>query len=182
MRATTWRQVLGCVAVALAITAGGCGNDGLKVNARQNKLSPQDESLRDMIPHHQGAVDWARLVLERGERPELRELGAATLKGATEDIEAMERLLGPGKSANAHNHGGDHYGPAGIARIRAGAVTDKILLDWMNDHHQVGLDPGHAAVPKIDNPDIKVLVEGMNGRLDKGLEKMRAWRVTWYGA
>ena len=183
MRVSYWPRVLGCAVLALTVMAGaGCSGGGSGANPRGNDLSAQDTFLRDMIPHHQGAVEWAKLVLERGQRPELRELAAGTLKGATEDIEQMERLLGPGKSANAHSHGGDHFGPAGIARIRAGAVDDKILLDWMIDHHQVGTDAGHDTVPNIDNPEIKTLVEGMNGRLDKGLEKMRAWRTEWFAA
>jgi uncharacterized protein (DUF305 family) len=169
--------------LALAMIAGtGCSDDGSKANSQNGGLSVQDTFLRDMIPHHEGALEWAKLVLERGEHPELKELAAATLKGSAADIEQMERLLGPGKSANAHSHGGDHFGPAGIARIRQGAVTDRVLLDWMIDHHQVGIDPGHAAVPNIENPEIKTLVESMNGRLEKGLEKMRTWRTEWYGA
>jgi len=183
MRVSQWRQLLGCAVLALTVMVGaGCRVDGSKASPQGNDLSAQDAFLRDMIPHHEGAVEWAKLVLERGERPELKELGASTLKGATEDIEAMQRLLGPGKSAHAHSHGGEHFGPAGIAQIRKGTVNDKALLDWMIDHHQVGIDPGHATLPKIDNPEIKVLVESMNGRLEKGLEKMRAWRAEWYGA
>jgi len=52
----------------------------------------------------------------------------------------------------------------------------------MIDHHQVGTDAGHGTVPKIENPEIKTLVDNMNGRLDKGLERMRSWRTEWYGA
>jgi uncharacterized protein (DUF305 family) len=179
MRVNHWRQALGCAALALAVLiATGCGND-----AKKQSLSPQDTFLVDMIPHHEGAVEWAKLVLERGERPELKELAAATIKGSTADIEEMKRLLGPEKLAKhqGHSHGGEHFGPAGIAQIRKGVITDKVLLDWMIDHHAVGTDAGHGTVPKIDNPEILTLVENMNGRLDKGLERMKAWRTEWYG-
>jgi uncharacterized protein (DUF305 family) len=186
MRGSNWQRVLGCAVLALTVLAAtGCRDSGAKSQASQtsqNQLTAQDEYLRDMIPHHQGALEWARLVLERGEHPELKEMAAATLKGSTTDIEQMERLLGPGKSANAHSHGGDHFGPAGIARIRQGVITDKVLLDWMIDHHQVGTDPGHAVLPMVENPEIKALVESMNNRLDGGLVKMKTWRAEWYGA
>jgi uncharacterized protein (DUF305 family) len=179
MRVHHWPQVIGCAALALVVlVATGCGND-----AKKDKLSPQDSFLVDMIPHHEGAVEWAKLVLERGERPELREMAAATIKGSTADIEEMQRLLGPEKMLKhkGHSHGGEHFGPAGIAQIRKGVITDKVLLDWMIDHHAVGTDAGHGTVPQIDNAEIMVLVESMNGRLDKGLDKMRAWRIEWYG-
>jgi uncharacterized protein (DUF305 family) len=182
MQVRHWQRMLGCAVLTLSVIAGtGCRDDGSAAKSGGSRLSAQDTFLRDMIPHHEGALEWAKLVLERGERPELRELAAATLKGSSADIEQMERLLGPGKSANAHSHGGDHFGPAGIARIRQGVVTDKVLLDWMIDHHQVGIDPGHATLPNIDNPEIKTLVESMNGRLENGLVKMRTWRTQWYG-
>jgi uncharacterized protein (DUF305 family) len=171
--------MLGCAVLALAVLAAtGCDSV-----AKKEKLSAQDTFLVDMIPHHEGAVEWAKLVLERGERPELKEMAAATIKGSTADLEEMRRLLGPEKVAKhqGHSHGGEHFGPAGIAQIRKGVITDKVLLDWMIDHHTVGTDAGHGTVPQIDNDEIKVLVESMNGRLDKGLDKMRGWRLEWYG-
>jgi uncharacterized protein (DUF305 family) len=178
MRVSHWQTMMGAALIMVAALGGGCS----KLNPQSDNLSAGDAYLRDMIPHHEGAVEWAKLVLERGQNPQLRELGAATLKGATEDIEAMQRLLGPGKSTHAHSHGGDHFGPAGIAQIRRGVVDDKLLLDWMIDHHQVGSTAGHDTVPQIDNPEIKALVESMNGRLDGGLTKMRTWRAEWYGS
>jgi len=183
MRHNHWARIAGCATLALTVlVAVGCGGKGSDTTTSGLDLSSEDAFLRDMIPHHEGAVEWAKLVLERGEHPELREMAASTLKGSTDDLEAMHRLLGPGKSTHAHSHGGEHFGPAGIAQIRAGAVNDKILLSWMIDHHQVGTDAGHGTVPKIENPEIKTLVDNMNGRLDKGLERMRSWRTEWYGA
>ncbi len=183
MRVSHWRRALGCAVLALTVLVGaGCRDGGSKA---KDEFSAQDAYLRDMIPHHQGAIEWAKLVLERGEHPELRDLAASTLKGSTADIEEMVRLLGPDKVASAnqaHSHGGDHYGPAGIAQIRQGAIDDKILLSWMIDHHKVGVDAGTGTMPQIDNPEIKALVESMNSRLDGGLAKMRAWRAQWYGA
>ena len=43
--------------------------------------------VRGMIPHHQGAIDMARVVLEHGKDPEIRKLAEGVVRG---DIRAVE--------------------------------------------------------------------------------------------
>ncbi len=46
-----------------------------------------------MIPHHQGAVDMARLQLLYGKDPLLRKLAGEIIAGQQVEIEAMKRRL-----------------------------------------------------------------------------------------
>ncbi len=49
--------------------------------------------VKGMIPHHQGAVDMARVVLEHGKDPELRKLAEAIVKAQNDEIAFMTKWL-----------------------------------------------------------------------------------------
>lgn len=49
--------------------------------------------LRGMIPHHQGAVEMAKIVLEHGSDPEIRKLAEDIIAAQQAEIAWMEQWL-----------------------------------------------------------------------------------------
>ncbi|MBC7987169.1 MAG: DUF305 domain-containing protein [Sphingomonadaceae bacterium] len=51
---------------------------------------PDETFMRMMIPHHQGAIDMAEIVLEHGDDPEARAMAEAVIEAQRREIGEME--------------------------------------------------------------------------------------------
>ena len=67
---------------------------------------PDRDFARMMIPHHQGAIDMARVQLQYGKDHRLRRLAQAIIVEQAQEIAVMRRVLDtPAAAPAAHTEG-----------------------------------------------------------------------------
>jgi uncharacterized protein (DUF305 family) len=77
-----------------AAAAYMAANDKMhKDMAVQYSGNPDVDFVRSMIPHHQGAIDMARIELQHGQDPEIRKLAEAVIKAQEAEISEMQAWL-----------------------------------------------------------------------------------------
>ena len=122
--------------------------------------------MRDMIPHHQQALEMSRLAPDRTNSPELLEIAGKIEAAQGDEIAFMEQwLTSRGESVDrSHMHGAHHTmkGMATDAQMAAlgaayGVEFDRQFLSLMIAHHEGAIDmvealmeqPGSAYDPTL---------------------------------
>src|SRR5215510_14047487 len=101
--------------VGLALAQGPHGHTGselaesefaaqmMRAMERMMAAKPTGNPDRDfaamMIPHHQGAIDMAKIELTYGRDPVLRRLAQGIIVGQQQEIELMQRYLHEGSAS-----------------------------------------------------------------------------------
>src|ERR671917_620365 len=126
-----------------------------------------DERFIDaMVPHHQGAVEMAKVALEHAEHEEIIQLSHNIISSQQAEIEEL-------KSIKQEEFGTSNVPmEMGQEQMRAMGMTDpqelankepfdKAFIDAMIPHHQSAIEMSQVALDKSDNPQIKELAQNI---------------------
>ena len=122
--------------------------------------------MRDMIPHHQQALEMSRLAPDRTNSPELLEIAGKIEAAQGDEIAFMEQwLTSRGESVDRSHAHGDHHRMKGMATeaqmaalaAASGVAFDRQFLSLMISHHEGAIEmvetlmeqPGAAYDPTL---------------------------------
>lgn len=125
---------------------------GVAGSVSAQTVPPDVQFMRDMIPHHQQAIEMSRLAQTRARRNDIKLLAERISVSQVSEIQLMQDWLkARGDTVqNRHEHmahtGGDHLMPGMLsseemARLAAarGPDFDRLFLQYMIRHHEGAL-------------------------------------------
>lgn len=202
-----WTSLLGLVMMAVLIA--GCASSATQApDAGMNGMATEevpntgktefDQLFIDMmVPHHQGAVEMAKIAQERAEHPEIKEMADAIIAGQDEEIiqmknwrqawygssdtpsmsemPSLEDMPGMGGMGHAMDM------QAEVDQLRnASEPFDLAFIDAMIPHHQSAIDAAQRVLNEAQRPELKELAQRIIAAQEKEIEQMKAWREAWY--
>lgn len=162
--------------------SGGMATGMLMKNGRYS-----DERFIDaMVPHHQGAVEMARVALKNAEHDEIKHLSRniiTTQKAEIKELESIKQeVFGTSQvpmdlSMGEMKSMGMMMNPGDLAKKDP---FDKAFIDSMIPHHQSAIEMAQVALHESKNQRIKDLATNIVEAQKREISQMKQWREQWY--
>ena len=171
--------------------------------ARGGAATFDQQFIDMMVPHHQGAVEMAKVAQQRAQRPEIKAMAADIIKSQDAEIAQMKdwrrAWFGSDRTPpmdkmpmvegmTSAGHGGHGAGTtmdmaADVEALRrAGEPFDRAFIDAMIPHHESAIDAAKAAATRAQKPEIKTLAAEIVAAQEREIAQMKEWRRAWYGS
>jgi uncharacterized protein (DUF305 family) len=174
--------VLGALAAALALSScssseshhDGATTDDPVIAGQPAGFNADDLAfVKNMIPHHQQAIDLSAMVPERSTNPEVVAMAEQISVAQQPEINAMRVFLvqwneNP-QDDTSHGSAGGHAPMQGMvddatmAKLATlqGQAFDTLWLESMIGHHQGAVEMAKAEVANGENIDVKSMAQTM---------------------
>ena len=175
------------VAVVLAAAAlASCGDDE---ESGSGSTDTDAAFVAAMIPHHESAIEMAKMAREQAQHPQVRQLASDIISGQGNEIDILEqihqRLVG--EPAGEMNHGSmglseDEMGMSmDMDALEQADPFDREFIDQMIAHHQGAIRMARIQLAEGSDDEAKSLADAIITAQSLEIEQMNDWRTKWYG-
>lgn len=194
--------------MAAALTAAGYtqmhdmsgGHKSMKGGMSMDATQMDRHFIEMMIPHHQGAIDMAKLALEKSKRSDIKKLSKDIISSQTAEIETMKKWYkewfgtdvpakptNKGKDKGVMGHGmmmdmsmnHDMMGGT-MDDLKKAPDFDKKFLEMMVKHHKMAI-PMSGMIIDSKKPEMRKLANDIISAQSEEIEMMIKWYQSWYG-
>lgn len=145
--------------------------------------------IANMIAHHQGAVDMAKLALKNAKHQELKDMASNIISAQEGEISKMESWQKdwgyPSSSADNmmdHSAMGMMDNMAGMTAEldgKTGDDFDKAFIEQMIMHHQSAIDMAAPGKQNAEHQEVKDLANAIITAQAKEINQMKQWQIDW---
>jgi uncharacterized protein (DUF305 family) len=146
-----------------------------------------DERFIDaMVPHHQGAIEMAKVALKHAEHEEIKKLSHNIISSQQAEIEELKSIRKeefgtsqvPMEMSQEQMRGmGMMMDPQQLANQKP---FDEAFIDAMIPHHRSAIEMAQVALENSDNPKIRELAQNIISAQQREIEQLTQWRQQWY--
>ncbi len=137
-----------------------------------------------MVPHHQAAVDMAKVAQAHAEHTELKTLADAIVKAQDGEIAQMKgwRKAWYGSDQIGTVMGGHPMAgmDVNLEQLAAAKPFDRAFIDAMLPHHQSAITMAQEAQTRAQHQELRDLAGRIVADQQREIDQMRAWRAQWY--
>ena len=156
--------------------------------------------VREMVPHHEMAVEMGEMAKMDGEHRQIRALAARIVSAQTGEIKTLRKIaksLGvtpakmpeDGKMSEAMMRDLETLGvseeESGMAmdmhELHSAKHFDRAFIDMMIPHHAGAIRMARAELRKGTDARLRKLARAIISDQAREIRQMNAWRRAWYG-
>jgi uncharacterized protein (DUF305 family) len=187
------RRILLALAAAFLLTACNQGGEEQAQGTAPAEAAPNDADVsftQNMIPHHQQAIEMAKLVNSHTDRPELHKLADSIQRSQRQEITQLQGWLRswgkPEAPSGGHGGHGDTEMPgmmseADMRRLMeaTGTEFDLAFVEMMAAHHQGAIDMANTELKDGSLPEVSRLAEQIIQTQQNEIEQLQRWKMEW---
>jgi uncharacterized protein (DUF305 family) len=199
----TRRTALAAVIGLAALTGPGTGAAAATPRAAvaAAKANRTDRAfVREMVPHHQMAVDMAEMARMDGEHAKIRRLARRVIDAQTGEIRTLEKIARRlGVTPEAMPTDGEmsdqmmrDMETLGVDMDESGMTMDmhdlhgakpfdRLFIDMMIAHHRGAIRMARAERTDGRDARLRRIARAIIADQAKEIRQMNAWRKAWYG-
>lgn len=137
-------------------------------------LTSEEDFLALMIPHHQEAVDTAKIILEKSTNKELRSMAQDIVSTQTEEIAQME-VWGKEWYGEDFKASDDYEAMMPDLTKLEGDELDRAFIEGMIEHHKMAIMMAQHVKMLTDREELLTMAEAIIEAQSKEIETMEGW-------
>lgn len=179
---------VGVAAVGLAVLLAACGSDEPALQGSGEGNATYNEAdvtfLQDMVPHHEQAIEMARMVEGATDRPELNELAGNVIESQTAEIDEIRSMLedaGEDAGMDMDMGGSTGMSPEEMEELSSleGEEFDAMFSEMMIRHHTEAIAMANDVLEEGEHPDVETMARGIIDEQQAEIDQLEGWLEEW---
>lgn len=151
--------------------------------------------VRQMIPHHQMAIDMAGLAGRRASHRRIKALAGSVIDAQNAEIAKLRAIAkdegialadSPGMRAGDATTLGLSLDQMGMwmdmRRFAESDPFDRAFIDGMIPHHRGAIAMARSESSRGEDGELRAMARSIISAQTREIAQLRAWRAAWYGA